>query len=109
MPTWLYVSWYIFVPFSNLTRLHRLHENHQTNFKQFVAQPREDPYLGTSLIAVTASTIQSTIFGTKESTKKHDFWHEGGHQKARFCARGKALKSSFVHEGKHSKQRSSKV
>ena len=76
---------------------------------------------------------------TKESTKKHDiehgFWHEGEHQKARFCARGRAPKSTilctrqstkkhdlehdflhegkhrkarFAHEGKHSKQRSPK-
>ena len=48
----------------------------------------------TSLIAVT-------IFGTKESTKKHDlehrFWHKGGeHQKARFLARGRAPKSTIL-------------
>jgi len=59
---------------------------------------------------------------TKESTKKHDFWHEGEHQKAqsrsRFLARGRAPKSTifgtrestkkhdFVHEGEHQKARS---
>ena len=40
------------------------------------------------------------IFGTRESTKKHDFWHEGEHQKARtrvrFFARGKAPKSTIL-------------
>ena len=48
------------------------------------------------LIAVTATTI----FCTKESTKKHDldhdFLHEGEHQKTRFFARRKALKTKLV-------------
>ena len=35
---------------------------------------------------------------TKESTKKHDFWHEGEHQKARYRA-------GFWHEGEHQKAR----
>ena len=62
---------------------------------------------------------KSTIFCTKEATKKHDldhhFLHEGGYQKARFCARRRPPKSTifctkaatkkhdFVHEGNHSK------
>jgi hypothetical protein len=48
-------------------------------------------YIDTGLIA--------TIFGTRESTKKHDLWHEGEHQKAqsraRFLARGRAPKSTI--------------
>ena len=77
--------------------------------------------------------MQSTFFGTRESTKKHDLWHEGEHQKARFVARRGAPKSTiqstvlargrahqkalfrtrennknhyFVHEGEHQKTRS---
>jgi len=44
-------------------------------------------YIDTGLIA--------TIFGTRESTKKHDLWHEGEHQKARFCARRGTPKSTI--------------
>ena len=43
---------------------------------------------------------KNTIFGTTESTKKHDFVQEGEHQKARsrarFFARGKAPKSTIL-------------
>ena len=55
---------------------------------------------------------KSTIFGTRESTKKHDFVHEGGHQKARsrarfFCTREstelrKTLKTTFAQNIKKS-------
>jgi len=43
---------------------------------------------------------KNTIFGTRESTKKHDlehgFWHEGEHQKARFLARGTTTKTTSL-------------
>ena len=49
---------------------------------------------------------KNTIFGTKESTKKHDlehgFWHEGEHQKARFFGTRDINKKHYiVHEGQH--------
>ena len=41
-----------------------------------------------------------TIFGTGESTEKHDlehdFLHEGKHRKARFCARRKTFKTTLA-------------
>lgn len=40
----------------------------------------------------TRGAPKSTIVGTKESTKKHGFLHEGKHQTSPFFARRKALK-----------------
>ena len=56
----------------------------------------------------TKDSTKKHDFGTKESTKKHDiehgFWHEGEHQKARFCARGGAPKSTILCTRESTKQ-----
>lgn len=41
------------------------------------------------------NTIWSTMFGTRENTKKYRLWHEGMHQKTRFCARRRAPKNTI--------------